>query len=399
MPVQQPPAIQMPAAPKLYATPETRLRLGFLTSVLAGWAGRDVIVISRQDIRNLAGPAFADQASRQLKAGNAKFFSDIFNTVTSRLGYDYHPPRLTSGRDDGGIIDLHTAAALETTLADTGATVAMNSTDVTAGTSNLCVISMPETDSADKILETFIQMNPSQARFDLNRQDLVNFIFAHETGHCGQYMAMPTLGGILKREIEADQHAMTVLPMIYPAHILHYKLQQIVDMRTLEFFHHIDEGHATVPALNMAGGKPDYQPFVQYMMKTPFGSARKDYLEHHPDLTQDAATNDEGFLDVIAKAGDYLAAKLGVEKRESSQLLQTDHRLMYETLKTLKLAGAFDGSNLETRYVDRYLQAMESHGATDPDAARSPVVMTPKPATPPAQPVPPLQPRPHAPGF
>lgn len=365
MPVDQPPAIEHPA-PRLYASADTRLRLGFLASRLPGWAGRDVIVVSRADVEPLIERSTIEQHVDLNTQEMFPFLSQIFNQVTAKFGYPYHPVRVRNGQDVGMAIDVHSADAVLSASRGAGAAVAINSNDVMATTSNLCVIGMPDTSTVSKTLEIWTGLKSDQVHFTLNARDILNFTFAHETGHCGQYepIAKP-YADPLKNEIEADQHAMNVLPALYPARLAPGKLQQLVDMRAIEIFHGNDADHATTAALNIAGGRPDYAPFVQDMLVSSPVLADAKFMRRHPEAIEHAAVNDLGFYHVLNKATDFISDIFGSDKAESTRRLKTDPALMYETIKNLRRDGVFAKSDLETKYVDQYLHAMDAHATPD----------------------------------
>jgi hypothetical protein len=335
----------------LYASPATRQLLGGLADAMPGWAGMDVMVISRRDALDSVNRVFDRHQSKGGSIPGA--LSLAFNDMAQGLGYDHPISHMHNGESYITRTQIQQAAAMAT-VNNAPSAKALNTGDPMATHGNLCVISVPDTPDVRELkISTWTNMHGIEGTFDLGPTQILTFAMAHESGHCGQPMREKNAPGTSAlREAEVDQHGLNVLRELMGGDSEQYRktAQEFVDLRALESVNNFDVSHATSPALNIDGRTAN------------LGALDTDGAPRHRLDLHDGSPTTVGLAAVLNKVIDHVVRATDTDADEATRLLATDPDLMHESVKVLKAQGAFNASALQTKYVDQYLDAFSRHG-------------------------------------
>ena len=322
-------------APQLFASKETRERLGVLAGRIVEFAGgKDVTFISAADIearlpkRSGAGSVPEALNFLDLHDAGVKFKTELLEKNPQMK--EAHILHISSY---GASSDL----ARDALMGKAEAGVIKKNEYLPAGH---CVVTLPLEPQSVRDIPSFLSGVPVKFLKNIpgNGKDWESLVILHELGHCNDPYSRPgkpTDQQALRGEVYADRYALKELFNDKTRDTTYVRLlpEALEGMRTLGAFIKHDDIHATGPAL--------------------------DHEEHSHD--HGVPDIDADFRPVYNKVMDEVAKVTGIDREEAIIISKHQPELLYETAKVMNHRGDFRDNPVQQKYVDQFLQAAETY--------------------------------------
>jgi hypothetical protein len=191
-----------------YASPEVKQKLGWLVDKASEWAGRDVVLVSSNDLKNYNNPA------------NIKEYGGGIISALQGILPESQQDKITAWKNttNSNAKAAMNAAALH------GAPFATFLERPGPEQKGLCMITLPDMDDTKAFLgKAFAGEDTDTSRMPGDSEDWLAVVIAHEAVHCKMHLTglAPAVAGTpeslreqfkrshdqtLKQEIQADQH-------------------------------------------------------------------------------------------------------------------------------------------------------------------------------------------------
>ena len=301
-------------APRLFASAQTQQALGPIVPYIAKWAGMDVLVVSKEDLKR----------------------EDGYDHIKPSKAFESY-----TGRIDGFPFDRLEQEGLKGRLARKMSDASAHAFPIPArmeGDTPVCAISLPELEAPNigRMISAVSDIDGTRAEnIPGTEQEWLLLFIAHELAHCRHSYDDQRPFVALGFEREADQFAIDIYrkyadTFFGPIDDLSAVPAALIAFRGIAGMDSPHVHHSTSPGLHTGKTKP--------------ASIDRESLSVAKEKAQNAVWN---------------MARYGMPDREKSARLSPQPHKMYKAARTLYEQGYFDDTPLQKRYIETFLDGAE----------------------------------------